>query len=351
MTGSWKRFLFVRFPVAVVAIGVLCQLAAASLAHLPLRRNRIDELALAVVNDHQPHRVVLLGDSIIRNATLQYSVGTLPEVVNLSTQQYVGLPGDFFLLRRYLENHPVPKHVVVAAAPDDYHVIVNPQTVHYYMWNTFSRPDEHAFLQTYMPGINARAWYPAAMDIQERILEPLITLAKRSPAHFDTPPPVAEPDAPVEPASDNQASVEAQDHRLSEPADLSLEPVFAASVAGMCQLSRQYGFVLDIVWAPMPERIEVGRVQTKQLDALQNQLKAVFASTGCNAGPFFNMNDVQAFTNFDSGAFHLRGSGWEERAASILGRYIRDLPDTSSSRPPRVDAGGQAFAPLVERQF
>jgi hypothetical protein len=87
MTGSWKRFLFVRFPLAVVAIGVICQLLALSLAHLPLRRNRIDELALAVLNDHQPHRVVLLGDSIIRNATLQFGVGGLPEVLNLSTQQ------------------------------------------------------------------------------------------------------------------------------------------------------------------------------------------------------------------------------------------------------------------------
>lgn len=345
MTRSWKRFLFVRFPLAVVAIGVICQLLALSLAHLPLRRNRIDELALAVLNDHQPHRVVLLGDSIIRNATLRFSVGGLPEVLNLSTQWYVGLPGDLFLLKRYLQNHPAPQHVVVAAAPDDYHVMGDPQTVHYYMWNTFSRPDEHALLKAYMPDIDARDRYPAAMDIQERILEPLITLAKHSPAHFDPPPPAPDPNAPVEPASRNQASTDAEDHRLAESANLSLEPLFRASVAGMCQLSRQYGFVLDVVWAPMPDRVERGRVESGQLGALEDQLKAVFASTGCNAGPFFNMSDVQTFTNFDSGGFHLRGFGWEERAASILSRYIKGLADTTNGQPLQMKANRQALCP------
>lgn len=350
MNPAWKRFLFVRFPLAVVAIGVVCQLLAMSLAHLPLRRNRIDELALAVVNDHEPHRTVLLGDSIIRNATLQFRVGSLPEVLNLSTQQYVGLPGDLFLLRRYLQNHPPPRHVVVAAAPDDYHVMVDPQTVHYYMWRTFSRPDEHALLKTYMPSIDAREKYPAAMDLQERILEPLITLLKWSPAQFGAPPPAPDPDAPVEPVANNQASVFAQDNRLANPATLSLEPLYAASITDMCKLSRQYGFVLDIVWAPMPDQVERGRVESGQLAALEDQLKAIFASTGCNAGRFFNMSDVEAFTNFDSGAFHLRGSGWEERAASILSRYIRDLPDTPAGRGHRLTPGGQAFAPVIEQR-
>jgi hypothetical protein len=350
MTASWKRFLFVRFPVGMAVIGVVCQVLAMSLAHLPLRRNRIDELALAVVNDHQPHRVVLLGDSIIRNATLQFGVGSLPDVLNLSTQQYVGLPGDLLLLRRYLQSHPAPQHVVVAAAPDDYHVIVDPQTTHYYMWNTFSRPDEHAFLRAAIPGIDGRDWYPAAMDIQERILEPMITLAKRSPANFSPPPPPPDPNAPVEPESRNQASIEAQDQRLVEPATLSLEPPYEASIAGMCKLSRQYGFQLDLVWAPMPERVAKTRVETGELGALEDQLKAVFAATGCNAGPFFNMNDVQTFTNFDSGAFHLRGSGWEERAASILSRTIANLPAVADRHPNRVNASGQAFGPLAERR-
>ncbi len=351
MSRPWKRFLFVRFPLAAVLIGVVCQLLAMSLAHLPLRRNRIDELALAVVNDHQPHRTVLLGDSIIRNATLQFGVGTLPQVVNLATQQYVGLPGDLFLLRRYLQNHPPPQHVVIAAAPDDYHVMANPQTVHYYMWKTFSRPNEHAFLKKYMPTIDARDWYPAALDLQERVLEPLITLVKRGPAHFTTPPPAPDPNAPVEPASRNQAAIVTQDDRLASPATLSLAPLFAASIADMCRLSRQYDFVLNIVWAPMPQRVEQGRVQSGQLGALEDQLKAVFASTGCNAGPFFNMSDVETFTNFDSGAFHLRGSGWEERAASILARYIQSLPDVPKDHPVRLNASGQAFAPSIEREY
>ncbi len=351
MNRSWKQFLFIRFPLALVVIGVVCQIISIPLAHLPLRRNRIDELALAVLNDHQPHRTVLLGDSIIRNATLQFGVGPLPQVINLATQQYVGLPGDLFLLRRYLQNHPPPQHVVIAAAPDDYHVMPNPQTTNYYMWRTFSRPEEHALLKTYMPSIDARDWYPAAMDLQERILEPLITLFKRAPAHFNPPPPAADPNAPVEPASRNEAAIETQDQRLASPATLSLAPLFAASVGDMCRLSRQYGFVLNIVWAPMPVRVEQGRVRSGQLGALEDQLKAVFAKTGCDAGPFFNMSDVETFTNFDSGAFHLRGSGWEERAAGILARYIQSLPDVPKDHPVRLNASGQAFVPGIEREY
>ena len=350
MTPAWKRFLLVRFPIAVVALGVVCQLLAMPLAHLPMRRNRIDELALAVLNDHQPHRTVLLADSIIRNATLQFSAGSLSDVLNLSTQQDVGLPGDFFLLQRYLRSHPPPRHVVIAAAPDDYHVMPDPRLVHYYMWRTFSRPSEHAFLKTYMPTIDSRDWYPAAMDLQERILEPLITLAKRNPAHFNPSPPTPDPNAPVEPASQNMASIDTEELRLSSLPNLSMAPLFAASIANICRLSRQYGFVVNIVWAPMPDLVEKGRQKSGQLAALDNQLRAVFATTGCHAGPLFNMNDVQTFTNFSSEAFHLRGSGWEQRAASILNRYIRGLPSVSDVRPLRLNVSGQAFAPVVERR-
>lgn len=328
MPQSWKHFLFVRLPLAVVAVGVGCQVMAMSLADVPMRRNRIDELALAVVRDHEPHRVVLLGDSIIRNMTLRYSVGTQAQVLNMTTQQDVGLPGDMFLLTRYLQNHPPPQNVVIAAAPDDYAVVADPRLVHYYMWNTFSRPDERGFLKSYMPDIDAREAYPAAMDLQERILERLIGLVRRAPASFPALPPAPDMNAPVERLSDNQASADATSSRVASR-DLSLAPLFRASVARMCDLSRQYGFTLNVVWAPMPPAVLKSDIELGRLAKLQGQLEDVFAATRCNAGPVFNMNDVQTFTNFDSGAFHLRGTGWEERGASVLARYIQHLPNTA----------------------
>lgn len=334
MPKDWKRFLLLRLPVAIVAIGVVCQVLAMALAHVPMRRNRIDELALAVENDHQSHRIVLLGDSIIRNMTLRYGVGPAAEVLNMTTQQDVGLPGDLFLLRRYLLDHPPPNQVVIAAAPDDFDVMPDPRMVHYYMWNTFTRPYEHAFLKRYMPSIDAREDYPAAMDLQERILERFIGLVRRSPAHFSAPPPPPDPTAPVEPVADNQASVEATTMRVTSR-DLSLAPMFSASVAGMCRLSRQYGFTLDLVWAPMPPLVLRGDIASGHLAHLESQLRHVFAETGCQAGPLFDMNSVQTFTNFDSGAFHLRGSGWEERGAAVLARYLRHLPDGPSPNPAR----------------
>jgi hypothetical protein len=343
MTRAWKLFIFVRLPLAAAAIGVACQLAAMAVANLPLRRNRLDELALAVVTDPRPHRIVLIGDSIIRNATLQYAAGTSDEVLNLATQRIVGLPGGLLLLQRYLGHHPAPQYVVIAAAPDDFHLVSEPQWIHYYFWNTFERPDERAFLKGQMPSIDAREAYPAAMDLQERIFERLMSLMKRGPAHFDPPPPMPNPHAPVEPVSDNQARPEEEQTRLATN-DLSLASFNAAAIGGMCRLGRQYGFVLNIVWAPMPPPVLKARVETGQLGALDNALRDIFAANGCRSDTFFNMNDVQTFTNFDNESYHLRGSGWEERAASVLNQYLHGLPDRSGKAPSLSRAEGEASA-------
>jgi hypothetical protein len=262
-------------------------------------------------------------------------------VLNMTTQGFVGLPGDMFLLKRYLETHPVPQHVVIAAAPDDYAVMTDPRMVHYYMWNTFRRPDERAFLKQYMPTVDDSEHYPAAMELQERIVERLITLLRRDPAGFSAPPPPPDPNAPVEPVSDNEASHYAVVRRL-ESTDLALKPLYRASLAGMCRLGAEYGFELDIVWAPMPPLIAQQRKSNGELGALDDEIHQVFAQNGCRSGPIFNMNDVQSFTDFDTGAFHLRGSGWQQRAALVLSRYLRDLPD--SRMLPRPFADGQATA-------
>jgi hypothetical protein len=56
------------------------------------------------------------------------------------------------------------------------------------------------------------------------------------------------------------------------------------------------------------------------------------------------MNDVQTFTNFDIESFHLRGSGWEQRAASVLYQYLHNLPDRSENPPSPLKAAGEASA-------
>lgn len=343
MTRTWRCFLLIRFPLAMVALGVVCQLVAMSLAHLPLRRNRLDELALAVRNDHQAHRIVLLGDSIIRDTTLEYAAGTSAEVVNLATQRIVGLPGGMLLLRRYLQNHQPPQYVVVAAAPDDYNMVSGPEWLHYYLWNTFADADERAFLKSHMPDIDARESYPASMDLQDRIVERLFTLLKHGSAHFDAPPPAPDPNAPVEPITDNQADPQEEAKRVASN-DLSLAPLNAAFIGGMCQLSRQYGFELNMVWTPMPPTVLKDRIASGQLAGLENQLKAIFRTNGCAAGSFFDMNAVQTFTNFDVGSLHVRGSGWAQRTASVLNRYLHNLPDRSGTEPSAPRAAEQATA-------
>jgi hypothetical protein len=181
------------------------------------------------------------------------------------------------------------------------------------------------------------------MDLQERIFEHLFSLIKRGPAHFDPPPPMPDPHAAVEPIADGQARPEEERTRLASN-DLSLAPFNVAAIAGMCQLSRQYGFVLNIVWAPMPPPVLAGRLASGQLGSLDNALRGIFAANGCQSGPIFNMNDVQTFTNFDIESYHLRGSGWEQRAASVLNQYLHALPDRSKTAPAPMKAEGEASA-------
>jgi hypothetical protein len=59
------------------------------------------------------------------------------------------------------------------------------------------------------------------------------------------------------------------------------------------------------------------------------------------------MNDVQAFLDFDEGAFHLRGSSWQQRAAAILHQYLEALPDVSQNHPALLNADGQTTSNAV----
>src|ERR1700679_469903 len=101
MQSNGGTFWLIQAPLAFVGLLILVQIVAMALSSVPLRRQRADELALAVLSDPADHQELLFGDSITRNVMRNYSVGSSEEVLNLATHLFVGLPGDILLLKRY----------------------------------------------------------------------------------------------------------------------------------------------------------------------------------------------------------------------------------------------------------
>ena len=325
MATGWTRFLFLRVPLVLAAILVLGQGLAVALRRIPLRRSYMDDLALAVERDHTPRRVVLLGDSVTLLSTRRYQLGRGPDdVANLATIAWTGAAAELFLLERYLESHPAPQHVVYAAAIDDLQNNDSPRLVGYYDWNVYTRPAERAFLRSYVPGIDAREWLPAVLDVQESVFERLQSLARRGAPSMPQGARPPDPEVRTEPATDNRMGGQIEAERIRQK--LVVGTLQEAVFARICALSRQYGFQLDIAWPPLPQTVRQAWADAGKFAPLEAQLRAVFAQ-GCNVGPGFDADAIRVWPSFNRDGFHLHGAGWEERYAADLSQYIAALPD------------------------
>jgi hypothetical protein len=350
MPANWKRFLLVEFPIAALVLALAAQTLAWSLSDVPMRRNRTDELALEVLHDRTNYRTVLIADSVTRNATTRYSLGTPGEVANLATHANFGMAGELFLLQRYLRAHAPPEYVVVAFAPGMYHGSSNSRLLRYYLWHTFRQPDERDFLDTYRPDVAWRDRLPAIVDLQERIAEPLFSLAKqrylalrgaqpdRIAAGLIDPDPDTEIDAsaPANPAAIATAISEANQ---SVPA-----PMNAGALQRMCALSEQYGFRIKLVWPPMAEEVASALRASATLSKLRLEIERALGPT-CPVNDIYDFSKLRNYTtsSFYPDLIHLFGEGWEQRYASDLRRYVNELP-----RP--VPAHQAATLPIANTQ-
>ena len=340
MSAPWQRFLFLRFPAAMVVLGLIAQLCAWALSSVPMQRNRTDELALAVLRDPNPYRVILLGDSITRNATTRFALGPPGEVANLATHAHFGMAGELLLLERYLSTHPAPQYVVLAFAPTLYPWVSDIRLVRYSLWYTFTRPDERSFLKTYFPGIDDRDRLPAAADLQVRIVEPMLSLLKQGyrRLHRRGSDPIAvglrdpDPHAPADQSSNGVGTLKTAiaDARKSE-----LAPVNAAVLRRVCQLSERYHFHLKLVVPPMPAELEKALTADGVLAQLEAHIRGILAEP-CRIDEVFDFNRIRTYTmsSFHIDMIHLFGDGWEQRYASDLRGYLRGLADRSSSLQP-----------------
>ena len=339
LAASWRRFLLIRVPVAAIGLLLVLQALAMALERVPLRRSYMDDLALAVGQDSAPHRVVLLGDSITLVSTRGYQLGRgLRDVANLSTIAWTGAAAELFLLERYLASHPAPDYVVYASAPDDLDNRDSAQLLHYYDWNVYTLPRERAFMRQYIPGIDARETLPAALNIQENILERLVSLTKRTPPSFPEGERVPNPAVVTEPVTGDRMDLAIQRQRLQK--GLSLGALEMAVLRDVCRLSEHYGFKLVMVWPPLPSPISKEWRGSGQMAALDASIAQV-GGKDCRRGPGFDVNSLRAYTNFNRDGFHLHGSDWEERYAADLSAFIATLPDHRNTDTSSLNAPGR----------
>jgi hypothetical protein len=333
MSKPWTRFLFLQFPAAALTLALIAQACSWALSDVPMRRDRTDELALAVLSDPTNYQTVLLADSITRNATARFSLGEPGEVANLATHANFGMAGELLLLQRYLSAHPAPKYVVVALAPAMYGWVSDIRLVRYNLWHTFQQQGERSFLKAYLPDIDRRDWLPAIADVQERIVEPFFSLLKlrylvfrgRETARIgsgslDPDPDAATDVAMVDPNALNEA--------ISEGLRTVPAPINTAALRQLCLLSEQHGFRVNLVWPPLVAEIKAAMVASGALAELEGNIRSIVADH-CHVDEIFDFNRIRTYTvaNFHRDMVHLFGEGWEQRYVSDLRKYLNDLPE------------------------
>jgi hypothetical protein len=332
MKMSWNRFLLLQVPCVALALALVAQALAFCLSSVPMRRDRPDELALAVSEDPTEYRTLLFGDSTTRNATARFSLGAPGEVGNLATNGYIGLSGSLFLLQRYLKTHPSPEHVVFALSPRMYHRENDPRLARYHLWHTFSEPEERKFLETYVPGIAQRDWFPAILDLQERIVEPFLSFIKQrylalrrtNEPRVDTGALSASAQAPIEFAARDEKIPVDRTQALSGRRDLSMAPVNAEALSRLCGLSRSYGFRVELAWSPIPAQLEHILTSSGALQNLEGEIRSIMDDGHCDFAGFIEMRSYPNLS-FHNDMLHLFGDGWEQRYTSDIREYLSGL--------------------------
>ena len=298
MAHSWKRFLFVQMPLAALLLALGAQAIAMTLSNVPRWLFRSDELAVAVSTDSEKYRILLLGDSKTSRATARFALGAPSEIANLSTNMFVGLSGSLFLVQRYLETHPAPEHVVLAVSPQLYRFENNGRRSRYFLWHTFNRPEERSFLDTNHPGMGRRNSLPAILDLQERVVEPIMSLLKykfgalRKGGQLSIPKGWIIPDPETLALYSTNVDAEIGDQVDPEELDLTMASVNAAALSKLCDLGKKHGFEIDFVWPPMPDNVDKALHASGALLGLETKIRSTMDG-GCHLGQFVDFNKTE----------------------------------------------------------
>jgi hypothetical protein len=319
--SEWKSFFLWRLPTALLLVAVVTEVAATLLGGVTLHRHNVDDLANAVVYDTHPYRTVLLGDSVTHIVAHRFRIGAPDEVADLTTHALAGLPSSLFVLRRYLESGHRPRHVVIATTRDVFVLPMDKSMFGYYVTSVFTRPDERAFLTKYYGNYVDYSWRPAALSVTTRLGEPLFSLLRHPGSEIWSAREIPAATPHLERYEDLVDPAALRD-RIDEP-DI-VRPEARAVMREFCALSRQYGFALHLIWAPMQSDLHGRLVAVGKIRKINEQLAAVFSENHLDV-PIEDSDDGQRYPYFDRTLTHIKGDGWEQLYALELSSYIHHL--------------------------
>jgi len=135
-----------KFVVLLGAAIFACELTVAISLPGNRGRNEVDHAASVDLTERADGKAVVLSDSVTYGVLLGRNDAS--GIIDLATIQWIGLPGNAFLLSRYLERAiRAPKVVVYVASPISLSEGLNSPWTKQYFSSVFTRDSEIAFVQ------------------------------------------------------------------------------------------------------------------------------------------------------------------------------------------------------------
>ncbi|WP_169623351.1 hypothetical protein [Pacificispira spongiicola] len=314
------RFLAFRLPFAALALALVVELAAWGVSGVGLQRHPLDRTVAALSSGMVAGDTVLLGDSVTQDVAGMFRLADPGRVANLTTNKASGPLGSVLLLRRYLEQAPSVRRVVVAATPEFFTYMPDGETARVYLSSVFTREDERPVLSAAGLPMESDDWKPAILDFEARVFDRLsaLVLAQPLPAGDREP----DPALPVEDRGGNAVKEDAIKTRMV--ADMPIDPGASIAIESLCTLAKERNIALDVVWAPVPDSVYRFWLSAGTLRDLRDRI-ADLGGGACGQVRFHDMNNARRYPDFafrDSD--HLRRPGWTNVYALALKDFLAE---------------------------
>src|SRR5262249_35257076 len=127
----------------------------------------------------------------------------------------------------------------------------------------------------------------------------------------------------------------ASDEALRDKLDTTLFGAGAEALSRMCDLSKKYGFRIEVVWPPVPAQLESLLISGGALAKLEARISSIMEGR-CDFAGFTDFNKFRTYPNlsFRNDLAHLFGYGWEQRYTADMIKYLNALLHPAPQEPP-----------------
>jgi hypothetical protein len=320
----WRRFLLVHLPLALLGVALAAEGIAILLKDIPLRRHDLDKITVALKQGGQSADVLVFGDSVTQDVLKTYRIAPDGRVANLTTNMASGVVGVMFLLKRYLEINPSPRHRVLVASPEFLSYDPEGKTAEVYVTSVFREEGEVAWLSRHMPEVLEKTREPAVFNLEGKIGYPLLAVIAPRPDGIPEGKVLPVPDLAPEEGPISEAALQSVRGRIGT--ELGPTPVVKVVLGEICDLAKIHDFQVRVLRAPIPAEVIAGWRVSGALADFQNQMDSVLAAS-C---PDIRFENFGAWGELPTTAMresdHLRRPGWTNRYALVLREFVDSLP-------------------------